>query len=101
MSFAAEVAALSEQVHAASLLDLVKAFETVSHAILASKAVEAACNLVMLRLSLAAYKTSLIEQTALGSVSKETPNFRIRSDELALHIIKYAKVKFCFCTEGL
>ena len=47
-------------------------------------------------MSLAAYKTSLIEQTALGSVSKETPNFRIRSDELALHIIKYAKVKFCF-----
>ena len=50
---------------------------------------------------MAAYKTSLIEQTALGSVSKETPNFRIHSDELALHIIKYAKVKFCFCKEGV
>ena len=56
VSFAAEVAALSEQVHAASLLDLVRAFETVPHAILASKAVEAAYNLVILRLSLAAYR---------------------------------------------
>jgi len=51
-----ESAALTGTNHAQSLLDLVKAFETVPHDVLANAAEKAGYNLVILRLSLAAYR---------------------------------------------
>jgi len=55
-AFDSESAALTGTSHAQSLLDLVKAFETVPHEVLASAAEKAGYNMVILRLSLAAYR---------------------------------------------
>ena len=55
-AFVAEASALSEQEHAQGLLDLVKAFETVPHDVLVQAAVSRGYSLVLLRLSLAAYR---------------------------------------------
>jgi hypothetical protein len=52
----AEVAPLSAQEHAVALLDLVKAFERVPHHLLAVAAARKGYPLVLLRLSLAAYR---------------------------------------------
>ena len=57
-SFAAEVAAAGAHQHVASLLDLVKAFERIPHHLLARAAARLGYNLVILRLSLAAYRLS-------------------------------------------
>jgi len=55
-AFACESATLSGKDHAQSLLDLVKAFETVPHWVLAEAARRAGYNMAILRLSLAAYR---------------------------------------------
>ena len=55
-AFDSESAALTGTNHAQSLLDLVKAFETVPHEVLARAAERAGYNMVILRLSLAAYR---------------------------------------------
>ena len=55
-SFVAEAAALARKEHAQGLLDLVKAFETVPHAVLVAAARALGYCLVLLRLSLAAYR---------------------------------------------
>ena len=62
MAFRAEAAALSAQEHAVALLDLVKAFERVPHHLLAAAAARKGYPLVLLRLSLAAYRM----QRAIG-----------------------------------
>ena len=56
ISIVAETAAMHFQEFAAGLLDLVKAFETVPHSILAALAHECGYPLVILRLCLAAYR---------------------------------------------
>jgi hypothetical protein len=56
VAFRAEAAALSAQEHAVALLDLVKAFERVPHHLLAVAAARKGYPLVLLRLSLAAYR---------------------------------------------
>ena len=55
-AFAAEVAGLQRQEHLQALLDLVKAFEMIPHALLVKAAREKGYNLAILRLSLAAYR---------------------------------------------
>ena len=55
-AFAAEASARRGRQHVASLLDLVKAFERVPHRLVAEAAVRWGFNLVVLRLSLAAYR---------------------------------------------
>ena len=55
-AFTAECAALEHLDHVQSLLDLVKAFETVPHAILAALAHDLGFPMALLRLSLAAYR---------------------------------------------
>ena len=55
-AFAAEMAGLSKQEHLQALLDLVKAFETIPHDLVAKAAMEKGYNLVILRLSFAAYR---------------------------------------------
>ena len=55
-AFACESAALAGKEHAQGLLDLVKAFETVPHKVLADAAEKSGYNLAILRLSLAAYR---------------------------------------------
>jgi hypothetical protein len=55
-SFTAEMAGLFKQQHLQALLDLVKAFETIPHDLLCQAAKEKGYNLVILRLSLAAYR---------------------------------------------
>ena len=55
-AFAAEMAWLSKQEHLQALLDLVKAFETIPHDLVAKAAMEKGYNLVILRLSFAAYR---------------------------------------------
>ena len=55
-AFDSESAALTGTHHAQSLLDLVKAFETVPHEVLARAAERAGYNMVILRLSIAAYR---------------------------------------------
>ena len=59
-AFDSESAALTGTSHAQSLLDLVKAFETVPHGVLAEAAAKAGYNLVILRLSLAAYRLTRV-----------------------------------------
>jgi len=56
VAFRAEAAALTAQEHAVALLDLVKAFERVPHHLLAVAAARKGYPLVLLRLSLAAYR---------------------------------------------
>jgi hypothetical protein len=56
IAFRAEAAALTAQEHAVALLDLVKAFERVPHHLLAIAAARKGYPLVLLRLSLAAYR---------------------------------------------
>ena len=55
-AFSAEMAGLLQQDHFQALLDLVKAFETIPHDLLCKAAKEKVYNLVVLRLSLAAYR---------------------------------------------
>ena len=55
-AFMAEAAALSTDEHVQALLDLVKAFETVPHAELVAAAIEKGYCLILLRLSLQAYR---------------------------------------------
>ena len=56
VAFAAENAALTDNTFGASLLDLVKAFESVPHAILAAAAIYLGYPLFLLRLCLASYR---------------------------------------------
>ena len=55
-AFAAEASAAQGKQHLASLLDLVKAFERIPHHLVAAAAARLGYNLVVLRLSLAAYR---------------------------------------------
>ena len=55
-AFDSESAALTGDDHAQALLDLVKAFETVPHDVLTAAAKKVGYNLVILRLSIAAYR---------------------------------------------
>ena len=57
-AFVAESAALSSEDHVQALLDLVKAFETVPHAILVRAAASRGYPILVLRLSIAAYRLS-------------------------------------------
>ena len=56
VAFAAEASAVKGKQHLASLLDLVKAFERIPHHLVALAATRLGYNLVILRLSLAAYR---------------------------------------------
>jgi hypothetical protein len=55
-AFVAELATFEEEEHAQTALDLVKAFETVPHEVLVQAAIDKGYPLVLLRLSLAAYR---------------------------------------------
>ena len=55
-AFASEMAAIMKLDHAQALLDLVKAFEMIPHHLVVQAALDRGYNLVVLRLSLAAYK---------------------------------------------
>ena len=57
-AFAAEAAALLRVDHAQALLDLVKAFEAIPHRLIVKAAIKKKYNLVVLRLSIAAYRLS-------------------------------------------
>ena len=59
-AFDSESAALGGLHHAQLLLDLIKAFETVPHDVLAEAAARAGYNLAILRLTLAAYRLSRV-----------------------------------------
>jgi hypothetical protein len=59
-AFTAEMACLLKEEHVQALLDLVKAFETIPHDLLVKAAIDKGYNLVVLRLSLAAYRLSRV-----------------------------------------